>query len=887
MRRAATFFLALLVLTACFARAASAQAARETRLQITVVDQSNAVLPTATVTVTGLEDATRKTTLAPVQTGTNGIALMGGLVPGRYSVQAEFPGFASGQLKDVRLRPGDNRHIIVLVIEKMQETVNVGQDAQMGAADRRGSAFGTALTREQVDALSDDPGEMQRQLQDMAGPGAVIRIDSFEGGSLPPKSMIKAIHITRDQFAAENHNAEGLFIDIITQPGVGPIRTNLNYQMHNGAMTARNAFATTKPADQVQNYGFNLSGGLIRNKASFNFGMRGNSSFDNAILAAVLPDGARLDSVKLRSPRENSSWNGNFDYAITRDQTLRLSYSQFDTSNRNLGVGGFNLPERAFSTENHTNTFRVQEAGPIGRRFFINTRLNVGWTDTDQRSATQAQTIRVQEAFTSGGAQVTGGRHSRDMNLASDLDYVRGRHSWRTGVQLDANWYRSNETSNYLGTYVFESLEAFNAGLPRSFTKRVGDPNISYANLQAGYYVQDDIRVKRSLTLTPGVRYEAQTHIRDYNNVSPRFGLTWAPFKNGKTTLRGSWGLFYDWLQTGIYQQTLQIDGFRQQELQIANPLYPDLGASGTLTAVNRYLLDPGLRSPRTQRASAGIDYAFTPQIRVNATFRVTQGSGTFRGENLNAPDPATHLRVDPTFGNVIKVVSDAGVRQRVLNISGQSGPPPPPGGGSGPRWRWTRVSFFGNYTVGRFQSNSDGAFATPATGRIADDWGPAPGSAIHRGQAGLSLGWLRNLNAQFNLNASTGTPYTITTGRDDNGDLIFNDRPEGYGRNSARNPGQWTVSAFINYGFTFGPRQNNLPPGILINGGRDGGLTVSTVAPPSLGRYRISFTCQIQNLTNHTNLGNYSGNRLSPFFGRAQTALGARRIDVGMNLGF
>ena len=78
------------------------------------------------------------------------------------------------------------------------------------------------LTREQMDALSDDPNEMQRQLQDMAGPGAVLRIDSFEGGQLPPKAMIKAIHITRDQFAAENHGAEGTFIDIITQPGVGP-----------------------------------------------------------------------------------------------------------------------------------------------------------------------------------------------------------------------------------------------------------------------------------------------------------------------------------------------------------------------------------------------------------------------------------------------------------------------------------------------------------------------------------------------------------------------------------------------------------------------------------------------------------------------------------------
>src|SRR4030095_5395560 len=210
-----------------------------------------------------------------------GIATIPALAPGRYSVKAEFSGFDPGLLKDVRVRPGDNRHVIVLIIPKVQESVNVAQDAQAGAADRRGGAFGTTLTREQMDALSDDPDEMQRQRQDMAGPGAVIRIDSFEGGRLPPKAMIKAIHITRDQFSAENHYAEGIFLDIITQPGVGPIRTGLNYQMHNGAMTARNPFSASKGADQVQNYGINFGGGLIRNRASFSFGMRGNSSFDN------------------------------------------------------------------------------------------------------------------------------------------------------------------------------------------------------------------------------------------------------------------------------------------------------------------------------------------------------------------------------------------------------------------------------------------------------------------------------------------------------------------------------------------------------------------------------------------------------------------------------
>ena len=41
----------------------------------------------------------------------------------------------------------------------------------------------------------------------------------------------------------------------------------------------------------------------------------------------------------------------------------------------------------------------------------------------------------------------------------------------------------------------------------------------------------------------------------------PRFGVTWAPFKGGKTTLRASAGVFYDWLSGGTYEQTLRVDG--------------------------------------------------------------------------------------------------------------------------------------------------------------------------------------------------------------------------------------------------------------------------------------------------------------------------------------
>ena len=147
------------------------------------------------------------------------------------------------------------------------------------------------LTREQMDALSDDPDEMQRQLMDMAGPGAVLRIDSFEGGRLPPKSQIKSIRMTRDQFAAENHSADSFFVEVITQPGIGPIRTGFNYGFRSGAMSARNAFHTTKGDEQEQNYGINIGGGLIQNKASFFLRVNGNSSYDTPNSSIGRPTG--------------------------------------------------------------------------------------------------------------------------------------------------------------------------------------------------------------------------------------------------------------------------------------------------------------------------------------------------------------------------------------------------------------------------------------------------------------------------------------------------------------------------------------------------------------------------------------------------------------------
>src|SRR6185436_17429224 len=111
----------------------------------------------------------------------------------------------------------------------------------------------------------------------------------------------------------------------------------------------------------------------------------------------------------------------------------------------------------------------------------------------------------------------------------------------------------------------------------------------------------------------------------------------------------------------------------------------------------------------------------------------------------------------------------------------------------------------------------------------------------------------LRNFNANLNFNLATAAPYTIRTGVDTNGDLNFNDRPAGVGRNTERGDGQWSVNGFFNYGWTFGKAATpSRQVAIRIDGPGPGAA--------SAGRFRLSLNVNVQNLTNHANRTGFVG---------------------------
>lgn len=848
----------VMVCLVMWATPAAAQPAKPSgTLIVTVVDQSGGVLPAAEVTLAGMDDTT-PVAVPTVLASEAGVATLAPLQPGRYVLRVTFPGFAAETVPEVRVRAGENRRTITLRLQSLDEEVTVPEDPQSASLDIMGPTFSTVLTREMIDALPDDPDEMAAALEAMAPPGATFRVDGFSGGRMPHKSQIKSVRLPRtDAMAAQNHGGVNgfLVIEIRTQPGAGPFRGSVEGTFFDEAFTASNPFAPVKGDEQTRQVSTYVSSTILPNRTSFSASYRGLSQYTSPTLLAVRGDGTTL-AAPLRRPQDVTNVGIRVDHALNRDHALRVSFDRNTRDTRNQGTGGFNLPDRGFRTVSSTDVIRLAEGGALGKRFYTESRLQVSWESSRSEAAVEVPAVRVIDAFTSGGAQVRGGQDQFEIEAASDLDYVRGAHSWRVGGLIEGGRYRSDDMSNYLGTYTFASLAAFNAGQPSTYTRRVGDPNITYSAWQTGVYLQDDWRVARSVLLSAGVRAGVQTLVSDPFNLSPRVTAGWSPFRGGKLTLRASYGYLYDWISGSLYKQTELVDGFRLRELNVSNPSFPDPPPAGATSATNRYLWSDDLALPTSHRLTIGADRQLTAGMRTNVSYTWGAGMGQLRGRNRNAP--VHGVRPDAAFANVIALVSDAEERLHAANVGWNLAKP-----------AWKRSFFAANYTWTRDELNTTGAFAPPASGdRLEHEWGPT--RPAHVATASMNITPARQLNVNLTARGSSGAPYNVTIGRDVNLDGLFNDRPAGTSRNSARTAAHWDVNGKVSYAWRFGPPASG----------------ANSAATPN-ARLRIDVSLQFQNLLNRANYVGYSGVMTSPFFGRPTGVANPRRVQLGLRFGF
>lgn len=780
-----------------------------------VVDELGAVIPGAQATLT-TPNGKKRTAVA----NANGEFAIANVAPGTYTLTVGFKGFQNYTENDLLIPVTVSPLKITLKVAEVNVETEVKAESPGVSVEPDQNMNMTVLDENFIRTLPDNEDDLAAFLQALAGPaagganggqgGAQIYVDGFEGGRLPPRDAILQIRINQNPFSAEYAHPGVSRIDIITRPGSDQWRGSFSFFARNSALDARNAFSLVKPDLNQRRYAFILSGPIIPKKVSFFANFERRQLDGSGIVNAITLNGSFVANVP--APSTNTFFNIRTDYLLNPKNTLNVSYNRHasEADNREFGLrfGGFGgggggggnnymLPERGSNLTNTNQTLQLSETFLVNANLIHESRLRYQHEISETTADTQGVAINVLDAFSSGGSPCCPNKTRLDqLDWQDYLTYTHKKHLIKGGFQLEYENDRDLSASNFNGTFTFSSLDQYRSVLngdlvlldpndpssplvaarPTQFTINRGDPFARYNQYEAAWFLQDDIRLRQNLTLSVGLRHEFQSHLDDKHNFAPRLGIAWAPFKDRKATIRAGGGIFFGRLGGSLYENVLRFDGVTEQSIVIRNPLWPDPFAGNPVIDPTRTIertLDPNLKTPYVINFMGSIEHQLPRGWVGSVTYIYTRGVHQFRSRNINAPLPDSNQRPDPTEGNIYQIESSASSEYNgiMVHLDRRFG---------------RRFNIFSNYTLSWTKNDSDGALSLPADNYdLSSEWGRASTDRRNYLFVGGSFSLPYGVRLTPFIIASSGGPFNITTGFDDNHDTVINDRPAGINRNS------------------------------------------------------------------------------------------------------
>ncbi|HLY16744.1 MAG TPA: carboxypeptidase regulatory-like domain-containing protein [Bryobacteraceae bacterium] len=799
-----------------------------------VTDESGAVVPGATVTVTG---STGTPTTAV--TASDGSYTLVALSAGSYTVQASAPGLMLRQPPQLTLRAGSQTLNLVLNVaaEKQRVTVEDSTGPAVGT-DAANNASAVVLRGTDLDALSDNPDDLAADLQALAGPaagpnGGSIFIDGFSGGELPPKEAIREIRINQNPFSPEYDKLGFGRIEIFTKPGSDKFHGSVGYNFANDVWNSRNAYAAEKAPFRLNELRSAFAG-PIGKRASFNIVLiREWVDNGNAVNGVTLNPQTLAATPFTDTPVAQLRRTGvtpRLDYQLSTNHTLTVRYAYNRDDVRNAGTGGFNLVSQGYHYDAPAQTAQLTDTAVLSTNVINEMRFQYFRPETVSQANIPGDALQVLGAFNGGGNPI--GRSTDTQNTYEFQNYtsvVRGVHTWRFGVRLRDAADANVSPQNFAGTFTFSgglapelnannqpvldatgqpvmvditSIESYRRtllfeqmGTPAAqirqlgggasqFSISTGNPLVAGSQFDVGAFVGDEWKARPNLTLSLGLRYETQTNIHDGRDFAPRIGVAWAPGggsgkQRAKSVIRAGFGMFYDRFSLANVLTARRYNGAVEQQYVIANPDFfpavpPVLSLPGPVLSSTIQEISSTLRAPYLVQSAVAFERQVPRNTTVAITFANSHGLHLLRSQDINAPLPGTYVASLPGSGVFPLGRPGAVVLMESAGLYNQDQLIVNVNSrlSSG-------ISLNGSYMYNRAMSNTDGLGTFPSNPySMAGEYGPAATDMHHRVFLGGTIEPKWGIRFNPLLTANTGPPFDITAGNDLYGDTLFNARP-------------------------------------------------------------------------------------------------------------
>jgi hypothetical protein len=535
-------------------------------------------------------------------------------------------------------------------------------------------------------------------------------------------------------------------------------------------------------------------------------------------------------------------FDGRLDHKLTAKQNLMLRFNAdrfFDTNPQDT-VGGTSAPSVARKYTRRGWSAQANHTFVISAGLLNEARFNLLNGDPVTRweplTLSTAYTRAGSVPFTTGQSRVAN-LYSRQGQFSDTLTWTRRHHDIRFGGS--AARHTSGGTGNEFGTAVLGTFTFRNtttapfSQLTLADVQNYSQPinfGISSYNLSqwlwAGF-VQDNFRARHDLTLNLGLRYDRQTLTGAKKNFAPRFGFGWNPRGDARTAIRGGYGMYYTQIRSNVYAAALTggLDGLATYTAIAGQTGFPACLTCAPVNVDPRTLpavqlparditINAGQRAfyetqfakyglnfdllpnypdklvnPRSQVMTIGAEHEFGRGFFLSSDFVHQHWTGIDRTVDLNAPSdfprtaPGQVRTVAQANATRPILPANGGVRQ--VNVLMNLGVADYNGLQTQFSYRGSRKTFASlGYTLSKATNTTepDGNGVNPNQSIITrlgeDERGPSLLDQRHRAVIQFLYRFPYNFTAGTLTQFASARPFSATTGVDNNGDGLNNDRP-------------------------------------------------------------------------------------------------------------